>query len=93
MHRPSAIEAASSSEKRGGCSHTASRPYILCCYKGAGILKTEICAGQSAGRVLFKQQHHFLQQQPIFECTAAINSIRDGPMGDGFGCGDESCIV
>ena len=28
----------------------------------------------------------------ILECTAALNSIRDGPMGDGFGCGDGRCI-
>ena len=28
----------------------------------------------------------------VFECTAALNSIRDGPMGHGLGCGDESCI-
>ena len=43
MHRPAAIEAAPSPEKRGECSHTAS--------KGTGILEREICAGQSTGAV------------------------------------------
>ena len=27
-----------------------------------------------------------------FECTAALDLIRDGPMGHGFPCGDGSCI-
>ena len=43
-------------------------------------------------RVLFKLHNHLIQQT-IFECTAALNSIRDGPVGHGFGCGDERCIV
>ena len=28
-------------------------------------------------------------QLRIFECTAAPNSMSDGPMGHEFGCGDE----
>ena len=41
--------------------------------------------------MLLKQHHHFLQHT-ISGCTAALDAIRDGPMGHGFGCGDGSCI-
>ena len=45
--------------------------------------------------MLFKQHHHLLQQT-VFECIntvlLAIDLIRDGSMGHGFGCGDRRCI-
>ena len=87
-HRPDAVEAAPSPEKRGECAHTASRPY------SAAARAPVSCSARSAldeVRVLLKQHHHLLQQK-IFESTAALNSMRDGPMGHGFGCGDGSCI-
>ena len=30
--------------------------------------------------------------QAIFECAAALNSMRDGSVGHGFSCGDGNCI-
>ena len=57
---------------------------------GAGILVREICALGKV-RVLSIQIHHWLQQT-IFKRTAALNSMRDGLMGDVFGHGDGSCI-
>ena len=40
-------------------------------------------------RVISKQ-HHLLHQATL-EYTAALNSMRDGPMGHGFDCGDGRC--
>ena len=34
-----------------------------------------------------------LLQQTSFDCTAALSSIRDGPMGHGLGCGDRNFLV
>ena len=51
MHRPAAIEAAPSPEKRGECSHTTSRPY------SAVARAPRPCSARSAPdkvRVLFK---------------------------------------
>ena len=39
----------------------------------------------------FQTASHLLQQT-IFEYTAALNSMRDGPMGHGFDWGHGSCI-
>ena len=50
MRRPAAIEAAPSPEKIGECS-PHDQATILCCCKGSGVLKREICAGQSTGAV------------------------------------------
>ena len=57
--------------------------------KDVGILNREICGGQITGDF---QTASYLLQQTIFEYTAALNSMRDGPMGHGFDCGDGSCI-
>ena len=88
MHRPAAVEAAPSPEKRGECSHTASDHTLLLQGRRYPEARDLRCALDKV-RVLFKQ-HHYLLQQTIFDCTAALNAMRDGPMGHGFGCGDGS---
>ena len=82
MHRPAAVEAAPSPEKGGECAHTASRPYSAA---GRAPVSGSARSALDKVRLLFKQHHHSLQQT-IFECTAALNSTRDGPMGHGSGC-------
>ena len=49
--------------------------------KDVGILNREICGGQITGDF---QTASYLLQQTIFEYTAALNSMRDGPMGHGL---------
>ena len=88
MHRPAAVEASPSPEKRGECAHTASRPSSAAAR--APVSRSAKSALDKV-RVLFKLHNHLLQQT-IFECTAALNSMRDGPMGHSFGCGDVSCV-
>ena len=73
MHRPAAIEAVPSPEKRGECSHTASWPY------SAAARAPVSWSARSAPdklRVLFKQ-HHYLRQQTIFNFLQQ-HSIRRG---------------
>ena len=59
MHRPAAVEAAPSREKRRECSHTATLPTIFCCCKDAGILNRKTCRGQSTGA--FQTSSYLLQ--------------------------------
>ena len=83
MHRPAAVEAAPSPEKRGEFAHTASRPTLLLHgrrYPEAQDLRwTKYgCCSNSINCY----NRRFLNVQ---------HSI-DGPMGHGFGCADGSCI-
>ena len=63
-------------------------PTILRGCKGAGNVKSEICAGQSTGAV---HTSSLCYNKRFVECTAAVNSMRERPMGHGFGCVDGSC--
>jgi len=89
MHRPAAVEAALSTERRGECSHTTSQPYSAAARAPVYPEARELRWTRKG--VVF-QQHYRLLPQTIFECTTVLNSIAEGPMGDGFGCGDGSCI-
>ena len=51
-------------------------------------MKPEILAGQNAGGAVQTS----LAATGDFRRTAALNSMRDGSMGHGFGCGDGSCF-
>ena len=77
MHDPAAVDAAPSPEKRGEYAHMASRP--LCGCNGTGTLEREICAGYCTGGV--QTASLGTTEQTIFECTAALNSMKDGPVG------------
>ena len=48
--------------------------------QGHRYREREICAGQSTGAV----QTTLLAYTRLFECTAALNPTRDGPMGHMF---------
>ena len=56
IHRPAAIEAAPSPEKRGECSHTASRPYSAAAR--APVSRSARSAPDTV-RVMFKQHHYY----------------------------------
>ena len=88
MHRPAAIEVAPSPDKRGEYSRTASRPYSAA---ARAPVSWSARSAPDEVRVLFKQ-HQYLLQRTVFECTAAPNPTRDGPMGHRFDWGDVSCI-
>ena len=92
MHRPAcpaAVEAPPSPEKKGGvCSHGC--PTVLCCCKGADILKREMCAGQNTDVV--QAAPSLASTDDFLMYRVALNSMRNGPKGHGFASGDGSCI-
>ena len=94
MHRPSEAEAAHSREKKGECAHTARRDRTLLLqvrrYPEARDLrwiKYECCSNCTI--TCYRDVFLNVRQHSI---RAALNSMRDGPMGHGFGCGDGSCV-
>ena len=92
MHRPAVAEAAPSPEYKGSVpTRLADHTLPL---QGRRY-KRETCWTKSTGAALvllltFSIIITYNRPFSILHCTAAHNSMRDGPMGHGFGCGDGS---
>ena len=68
----------------GARGQNSSYPFVTLLPQGRRFLNRKICAGQGKGDF----QTAYLLQQTIVEYTAALNSMRDGPMDHGFDRGN-----